>query len=644
MLLGVEVARRSCRPRPGPCGVMAPARCSSASARLVLPGPAVPDEGDVADLTRRVPLHQAPPPDSGIGVRARVPPAAGRCPGNAASAVDAVARDDALVALRQARLPEGRGSRGARRATWRHRCSTDAGGPPSRRACSPSAPTSGAPASPPTTSRRPAWSWPSAAAVAIANGWLRAGPPAAGAHRACPTCSTAPWPRRPAPPRRGARSSTRSSTGSPTRCCSAAWPGTWRRPSRAASRCCRWPCSAASMLVSYERAKAESLGFDARGGLMERAERLIVLGFGLLFDVAARARPVGDAGPHLFTAVQRFVKVWRQASAPAASSPSAARWRTRRVARSTQRDLASPGAWAHRRAAATAAAGGDAGPPCDRARGPGRPLRTAPRSARGAEPARAGVVDVGRAHWPWRGLLAAGERPARDGRAPPAPGRPEPRAARRCAGAVRRRLRVLRPLLRRVVPPAVDRPRASSTPASTYEGYEHIERAVDAGNGPILCLPHLGSWEWAAFWLTRVQRLPVTAVVERIEPPGAVRLVRRTSASARHARRAARARRRPGDRGRGQGGPRRRACCATATSRGGGVEVEFFGERTTLPVGPGRPRPAHRARRCCPTAVYDRGPTATTASSGRRCPPSGRAGSATTSPASPRPSPTSSRG
>ncbi|HVL02840.1 MAG TPA: CDP-alcohol phosphatidyltransferase family protein, partial [Acidimicrobiales bacterium] len=29
----------------------------------------------------------------------------------------------------------------------------------------------------------------------------------------------------------------------------------------------------ASMLVSYQRAKAESLGFEARGGLMERAER-----------------------------------------------------------------------------------------------------------------------------------------------------------------------------------------------------------------------------------------------------------------------------------------------------------------------------------------------------------------------------------
>ena len=28
------------------------------------------------------------------------------------------------------------------------------------------------------------------------------------------------------------------------------------------------------------------------------------------------------------------------------------------------------------------------------------------------------------------------------------------------------------------------------------------------------------------------------------------------------------------------------ACCATATSSGGGIEVEFFGERTTLPAGP----------------------------------------------------------
>jgi CDP-diacylglycerol--glycerol-3-phosphate 3-phosphatidyltransferase len=79
---------------------------------------------------------------------------------------------------------------------------------------------------------------------------------------------------------------------------------------------------AASLLISYERAKAESLGFDARGGLMERAERLIVLGVMLVLT--------------LITAGQRFERVWRQASAPQVQ-PLAVRWRARRVARSTQR-------------------------------------------------------------------------------------------------------------------------------------------------------------------------------------------------------------------------------------------------------------------------------------------------------------------
>ena len=43
--------------------------------------------------------------------------------------------------------------------------------------------------------------------------------------------------------------------------------------------------AALSMLISYERAKAESLGISARGGLMERAERFVMLGAGLAFGV-----------------------------------------------------------------------------------------------------------------------------------------------------------------------------------------------------------------------------------------------------------------------------------------------------------------------------------------------------------------------
>ena len=70
---------------------------------------------------------------------------------------------------------------------------------------------------------------------------------------------------------------------------------------------------ALSMLITYERARAESLGFTARGGLMERAERLVLLGVGLAFDILV---PVLWIMLVLtaFTAVQRFVMVWRQAT------------------------------------------------------------------------------------------------------------------------------------------------------------------------------------------------------------------------------------------------------------------------------------------------------------------------------------------
>src|SRR4029453_14683902 len=110
----------------------------------------------------------------------------------------------------------------------------------------------------------------------------------------------------------------------------------------------------AAGLVSYGGAKAGSLGFDARGGLMERAERLIVLGFGLLFESLLVPVLWGMLGLTLITggqgvrgavvllvlplipAGQRFEGVWRQASAPQVQ-PLAVRWRARRVARSTQR-------------------------------------------------------------------------------------------------------------------------------------------------------------------------------------------------------------------------------------------------------------------------------------------------------------------
>jgi CDP-diacylglycerol--glycerol-3-phosphate 3-phosphatidyltransferase len=93
---------------------------------------------------------------------------------------------------------------------------------------------------------------------------------------------------------------------------------------------------AVSLIISYERAKADALGYDARGGLMERAERLIALGLAVLFPQFMVAILWIMLALTLFTAVTRFVKVWRQASGEvtaSAVSPTVARLRARRQAR-----------------------------------------------------------------------------------------------------------------------------------------------------------------------------------------------------------------------------------------------------------------------------------------------------------------------
>lgn len=103
----------------------------------------------------------------------------------------------------------------------------------------------------------------------------------------------------------------------------------------------------ASILISYERAKAEGLGYEAKGGLMERAERLVALGLGLLFNQLLIPILWVMLALTLLTAVQRFVKVWKQATAEvpvvARRKPLDARARSRkqdrRVARSTQRQV-----------------------------------------------------------------------------------------------------------------------------------------------------------------------------------------------------------------------------------------------------------------------------------------------------------------
>lgn len=89
-----------------------------------------------------------------------------------------------------------------------------------------------------------------------------------------------------------------------------------------------------SSVISYERAKAESLGLAAKGGIMERAERIILLCLGLLFPVILIPIMWIMLVLVSVTAVQRFVKVWRQA---AVAPVTAARIESRRTRRQSRR-------------------------------------------------------------------------------------------------------------------------------------------------------------------------------------------------------------------------------------------------------------------------------------------------------------------
>lgn len=85
-------------------------------------------------------------------------------------------------------------------------------------------------------------------------------------------------------------------------------------------------CLVTGSVTSYARARAESLGMDAKGGLAERADRLVLIlvmtGFSVLLDLPVLL-PVALwilALASTYTVVFRIVKVRRQAAAIDAGS------------------------------------------------------------------------------------------------------------------------------------------------------------------------------------------------------------------------------------------------------------------------------------------------------------------------------------
>jgi lauroyl/myristoyl acyltransferase len=136
----------------------------------------------------------------------------------------------------------------------------------------------------------------------------------------------------------------------------------------------------------------------------------------------------------------------------------------------------------------------------------------------------------------------------------------------------------------------VEGARLASTPPAEVEartfvqGFEHLQRGMEAGHGVVMVLPHIGSWEYGGAWLA-TQGMPMTSVAERLDPPElfdyfveqraamGLTIVPLDASSGAAVMAALRAGRLVG-------------LLSDRDIVGNGIEVQFFGEATTMPAGP----------------------------------------------------------
>jgi phosphatidylinositol dimannoside acyltransferase len=135
------------------------------------------------------------------------------------------------------------------------------------------------------------------------------------------------------------------------------------------------------------------------------------------------------------------------------------------------------------------------------------------------------------------------------------------------------------------------------------DGSEHIEAALAVGNGAIMAMPHIGAWDHGGAWLAG--HWPLTVVAERLEPPElftwfcdqraktgmkVVALGDETGGTALVS------------------ALRNNEVIGLLCDRdivGGGIEVSFFGEPTTMPAGPAM-LSLRTGAAILPNAVYQR--------------------------------------
>ena len=132
-------------------------------------------------------------------------------------------------------------------------------------------------------------------------------------------------------------------------------------------------------------------------------------------------------------------------------------------------------------------------------------------------------------------------------------------------------------------------------------GREYLDAGMAAGDGVIMALPHIGAWEWGGAWLA-LEGYPMTAVAELLEPPELYDwfVTQREAIGLTIL-----------PLGPDAGGTLLRTLrdgklvglLCDRDIAANGVEVEFFGERTTLPAGPAA-LGLRTGAPILPTAVY----------------------------------------
>jgi KDO2-lipid IV(A) lauroyltransferase len=134
-------------------------------------------------------------------------------------------------------------------------------------------------------------------------------------------------------------------------------------------------------------------------------------------------------------------------------------------------------------------------------------------------------------------------------------------------------------------------------------GWEYLVENMAAGRGVIIALPHVGTWEWGGAWLA-LKGYPMTSVAEPVRPQAlydwfvsqresmGLRIVPMGPGTGVELLTTLRAGRLVG-------------LLCDRDIMGNGVEVEFFGEKTTLPGGPAT-LALRTGAALLPTAVYSR--------------------------------------